>query len=510
MGADALVCADDCVSMTAKPCPNPGDLCQGDACVTPFCQPNSKVCENEDSYKVCNGDGSAYDPPVACGPTEGCSDGACVPLCEQVKLTPSTVGCSFFANRMDNYYTNQNDSLVVGNTSKTKTANVQLYLAPNGQNVEQAQGGPVAILPGKTYTFTLANAPFDKASALRKGGAYRIQSDVPVVAYQHSPLGAQATNDASMMFPEHALQSNYIIASWKQSQPTSPSYFNVIAIADNTTVQWTPPVGTSGGGGVPAVQAGQTGQVVMSRYDTLQVVAPNPPGDLSGTFVTADKPIWVVGANECVNVPDISVLYCDHVEEQMLPLEYWGKKYVGAHSPDRGNEKHYWRIFAGEDATTVTTTPAQPGTPVMLNKGKWIDIVVPNGTSFLIEGDKPILPVQYLEGQNGGAGTGDPAMYQMIPVEQFLDRYAFATGTGYITHYAQIIRAKGGADVLVDGVTVTGYYAVGEFEVSDWKISEGGHLAESNEAFGILNIGYTPVTSYAYPGGTRLKVINPQ
>jgi hypothetical protein len=54
------------------------------------------------------------------------------------------------------------------------------------------------------------------------------------------------------------------------------------------------------------------------------------------------------------------------------------------------------------------------------------------------------------------------------------------------------------------------YYAVGEFEVADWKIGEGGHYAESAEPFGILNIGYTPVTSYAYPGGTRLKVINPQ
>ena len=240
------------------------------------------------------------------------------------------------------------------------------------------------------------------------------------------------------------------------------------------------------------------------------MVAPNPPGDLSGTIVISDKPISVIGANECVNVPNIGVLYCDHVEEQMLPLEYWGKSYVGAHSPDRGNEKHYWRVYAGEDDTTITTSPAQPGTPVTLDKGQWIEFVVPNGTSFLFDGDKPFLPVQYLEGQNGGAGTGDPAMYQMIPVEQFLDRYAFATGTNYVNHYAQIIRVKDGPDVLVDGVVVTGYYTVGNFEVADWKIGEGGHLAESVDPFGILNIGYTPVTSYAYPGGTRLKIINPQ
>ncbi len=510
VGDDLNVCQDDCLVYGPEPCAGPTEKCVDGVCTALFCAPNNQVCETEDSYKVCKGDGSAYDPPVPCGPNEGCSDGQCLPLCELIKLTPSTIGCSFFANRMDNFYTNQNDSLVVGNTSKSKPASVQLYFAPNGQNVEQAQGAPVVIPPGGTTTFQLSNLGPDKVSFLRVGGAYRVQSDIPVVAYQHSPIGSQATNDASMMFPEHALQANYIISSYRQSQPSSPSYFNVIAVEPNTTVQWTPPVNTNAGAGVPAVAAGQTGMVVMNRYDTLQVVAPNPPGDLSGTLVSADKPIWVVGAVECVNVPNINTLYCDHVEEQMLPLEYWGKKYVGAHSPKRGTEKHWWRVYGGEDGTVVTTTPAQPGSPYMLNKGQWIEFSVANSTSFIFESDKAFLPVQYLEGTGSGAGTGDPAMYQMIPVEQFLDRYAFATGTTYNNHYAQIIRLAGGPDVLVDGVVVNGYYAIGEYEVADWKISEGGHLAESASPFGILNIGYTPVTSYAYPGGTRLKVINPQ
>ena len=73
-----------------------------------------------------------------------------------------------------------------------------------------------------------------------------------------------------------------------------------------------------------------------------------------------------------------------------------------------------------------------------------------------------------------------------------------------------MIRAKGGADVLVDGKVVTGYYAVGTFEVADWLIQPGAHLATSDQPFGILQIGYTDVTSYAYPGGMQLEIINPQ
>ena len=98
----------------------------------------------------------------------------------------------------------------------------------------------------------------------------------------------------------------------------------------------------------------------------------------------------------------------------------------------------------------------------------------------------------------------------MIPVEQFLDRYVFATGIGYTKNYVQIIRKVGGADVKVDGATVGGYVKIGGYELSDWPIGEGGHVAESAEPFAIINIGYTDFTSYAYPGGMKLDVITPQ
>ncbi len=506
-GDAQLVCDADCQGFSAKPCAQ-GQSCKDGACVAKLCQPGTKQCASDVAYQTCNGAGDAFDPPVNCGAEESCLGGQCLSACAVAEATPSSVGCSFFANRMDNYDNSQPDSMIVGNTSKSKTATVQLYFTPTNTNAEQPQGGPVNLAPGKTVEFKLTNAPIAKASQLRKGGSYRAQSNIPVVAYQHSPIGQQATNDASMLLPEHALRNDHVIASYRDGLGGYPSYFDVIATADNTVVKWTPPTATLAGAGVNAVNPGQTGQVVMNRFDTLQVRVGNM-NDISGTIVSSDKPIWVVGAVSCVNVPN-NITYCDHIEEQMLPLDYWGKKYVGAHSPKRGSEKHYWRIYGGEDGTTVTANPAVPGTPLTVNRGEWKEIVVPNNTSTIFESDKPFLPVQYLEGTSGGAGTGDPASYQMIPVEQFLDRYAFVTGNGYNPNYAQIIRLKGNPDVLIDGVVVNGYYTVGDYEVSDWKISEGGHLAESDAPFGIINVGYTAVTSYAYPGGLKLEIINPQ
>ena len=74
----------------------------------------------------------------------------------------------------------------------------------------------------------------------------------------------------------------------------------------------------------------------------------------------------------------------------------------------------------------------------------------------------------------GGAGTGDPASYQMVPTEQYLPRYVFVTGVGYDLNYVQVTRPLGGADVFVDGVLVTGYYQV-SMQVTVTKASHYCH-----------------------------------
>src|SRR5690606_20833397 len=139
-----------------------------------------------------------------------------------------------------------------------------------------------------------------------------------------------------------------------------PSYFTVIALDNDTTVQWTPPQATAAQGQqVAAVAAGQTGTKTLQRFDILQIAAASPLGDtdyffhdVSGTVVSADKDIWVMGATQCAFVPFGSG-WCNHLQELMLPLEYWGTTYIGPPAPKRADEHQYWRVYAGDDAITV-------------------------------------------------------------------------------------------------------------------------------------------------------------
>lgn len=502
----AQVCAADCVGSESAACEG-GEAClDGQGCVPSFCVPGETACADAGNVQTCKADGSDFDPPVACGATEACDAGACVSECMLAELSPRSLGCSFFARTMDNYYPVEADSVIVGNANASKQASVQLYVQKGG--VEMPVGAPVVLDPGTVHEFQMTEPEIEAASELRADGAYRVASDLPIVAYQHAPRGAQLTNDASMLLPEPALAKNYVIASAREGtmHKKHSSYFVVIATSDDTTVRWTPPVDTLAGIGVPGVKAGQQGEVKVDRLATLQVAAAFTV-DLTGTVVSADKPIWVVGASACTTEP-VGDHSCDHIEEQMLPIDYWGKTYVAGHAPKRGTEKYHWRVFGGQDGVQITTTPDQTGGPFMLMKGEFK--VITTSEHFVMTGDGPFLPVQYLESQTAGAGTGDPSTVQMIPVEQFLSRYVFATGLGYTKNYVQIIRTAGAAEVMVDGAQVGGYVKIGGYELADWVIEEGAHVAESAEPFAIINIGYTNFTSYAYPGGMKLDVISPQ
>jgi hypothetical protein len=421
--------------------------------------------------------------------------------CAEALSAQSTVGCSFHAAKLQNF-TEQNSSVVIGNVTDSGMATVQLYFAAGG--VEGPIGGPVEVAPGQAHEFVLTDPPQPgDISIHRIGGTYRVESDIPLVAYQHSPINAQATNDSSLLIPDHALGQYYIVATWETTLQGYTSAFNVIGIEDNTVVQWTPPNPTIGGNGVDPVAALDTGMATINHFDLLQVLAPL---DASGTIIETSKPAWVVGTIPCVNVPQ-GITYCDHMEELLIPLDYWGVEYVGAHAPNRGSESYWWRIYSASDGVTITTNPPQPGTPIQLDRGQFHEFSTQE--SFIATADGPFMPVQYLEGTDGGAGTGDPAAYQMVPAEQFLPRYVFITGTGYTENYAQIIRPQGGAAVTVDGIVVDGYYDIGGYEVADWLISEGAHIADSDDPFGVIQVGYTGVTSYAYPGGLALGFINP-
>lgn len=508
-----------------------------------------------------------------CEETDSCAEDRCIGPCDVEADLPSSAGCSFIANRQLHLNETSPDGLVVANPNIDLPATIQLYRTPEGSRKEEAVGDAIVLNPEQDYLYDLtADFVLGTSSMFRTGGTYRVESDIPIIAYLHSPLVVDRGNDSSMLLPETTLRRDYVVFSFSphEEQPQGqgePSYFEMVALEDFTTVTWTPPVDTAGTGvNISFVPAGeQSDPLPMNRFDTVRIAASAnfeenaDLRDVSGTVIHADKPIMVFGASRCSRVPvrdeeGQELGRCDPLQELLIPLDYWGERYVAAHSPVRDTERHWWRIYGGSDGVRITAEPGLACSEPILtadncpepnvfdgegctfaDRGSWIQLDVPNQCSFIVDsnGSGAFMPVQYLQSSRHptepaaeSTAIGDPAMYQMVPVEQFLQRYVFSTGRGFDFHYVQVIREVGGPTIFLDNMSVTGFNPVGsEYEVADVLIGEGPHVIESMADFGIVQFGYSSDqpsencnsqipgetichASYAYPGGMKSERIN--
>lgn len=556
------------------------------------CEPGEVRCNGGDNLERCDGTGLEWVlEPCAentqctvCNPDSGvtCVEDQCLGPCEAASMVPSSAGCLFIANRQIHQQETFPDGLIVANPDEENTATVNVFQIAQGDD-EEVLLETVTLEPNDDYVVDMTNEfVAGNQSLLRSGGMYRITSDFPIIASQHAPRENNSGNESSLLLPDSVLGQTYVVVSYsphyEQHQGKGyPSYFEVIALEKDTEVEWTPPVPTYGTGPIDDVAAGETGkQANLNRYDTLRITADEDPmvpeddRDLSGTVITSNKPIWVVGGSRCSRIPVREFPargFCDPLQEVLIPVKHWGTDYIAAAPPKRENENHYWRVYAGgKDTTTFTTDPQvlteenctapatfADGACTLPQRGAWIEIEVPNATSFIVEGqtdEDRLMVVGYLQSRRATANCspeqfamypeicdaggelwetateiGDSAMYQLVPTAQFLQRYVFRTAEGFDSDYVQVVRAVGGQSVFLDGNGLQGWRQINfDYEFVNVLLDEPGtHTIESASTFGIVQIGYSDPSqgsaegcaavsgqcssSYAYPGGMKSEQI---
>ncbi len=477
-----------------------------------LCDPGARRCSDDGlAAEICDDDGQGYQD-LSCGADESCIEGLCLGPCELAALEPSSAGCAF-TTMASAHNDAEPDGLMVTNISDVD-ASVHLMAMAKGTHDEQMLGDVVVLAPGQGHLFSIPGQAVGEHSVFITGGSFRLLSDQPVIVQQQAPLFSPWSSDSGLLVPDHALGLEYVIASYPAV--FEPSYFTVVALEDRTRLRWTPPVDSAGNGlPIPFVAAGETGEVLMLRGDSLRIGAsalmqPDPLlRDLSGTIVWADKPIAVVGSSRCAQVgggaPTANIAQCDHLYEPMMPLATWGRHYIGAPAPSWQQGPGVWRVYAGDDGVTVQVESSVVVPPVVLQaRGDFAEVKV-DGAAVSFTGDGPFMPVYYLSSGGDAGDLGDPSMVQMAPVEQYQRRYAFSTGIDFDGHAVQIVRPIGGAPVQIDGAFIDDFeVTVGGYELAEIELAEGSHVASSEAPFGLLSLGYSQGSSYAHLAGVGL------
>ena len=448
--------------------------------------------------------------------------------CNEALAGESSVGCLFYTADLDNNVDTVQWAVVVSNVQEQDVAEVTLERKVNGN--WQVLDGPIMVNPLELHEFLQPDF-HQEGTGIKVGGAYRVVSDVPIIAYQFNPIDGASSflSDASMLYPVPSWDSLNQVINWAAVSPSSKPFVTIAAAYDGTVVEFTPSVATSAGGGIPAAGANQTIMINLDAGDTASINPVDPNQALTGTTIETDDdhPIAVFSGHTCANIPD-NVCCCDHLEEQLSGLRQWGQNFVAAHVPVRepnDPETTLWQVYASEDNTTIdfdydNALTGLPGPSIVLDRGEvetmFVTAPVNTEADFGIEADKPIAVMGYMTGSfnlSNQAQTGDPAMIQFQAVEQFLHRYVVLVPGTWINDAFMLTR-EAGATIEIDGVAVDDFafspVGNGDWEVARIEIPDGVHVLDGgNDPFGVVVIGWDQYDSYAYIGGTGTGVINP-
>lgn len=531
---------DTCACFGFAPAKCPDDTACADlggaiACHPLVCAPNETECENSEMSNTCNATGTAWQPSP-CTMQQMCDPGSgkCMDACEVVKQNDSSLGCEFWGVDMPNVPPRNEYvyAVALSNPSSKTPANIEIFDRNNLGNEQMIAKGTISpraveIFPlSGTSNGDIGHYPTDagfNGTGIAKGRAFRIASDVPIVATQFNPLGGAAayTTDASLLLPTHTLANSYYHLAWDKGSGAG-STLVVIATEDNTVVTVTSPVNTNAGqNGMPALTAGVPKALPpLKRYDYIQISAANSQ-DLSTAKITANAEVAVFGGHSCGHVPDLSVGNCDHLEEQIFPINTWGGHYVAARAPSRADEPMMWRVLAARDNTVVTfTPPVSLGAMANLDAGEMVQFTADGDFEVNTNSEHPVLVAGYFYGcesaKQGNTCPGDPSMILVVPAAQWLRDYVFLVDFSYNNDSVKLIRAAGetvSVDCLgpvTDWTPVSPAYESAVVKFNSGDCMPGTNIATGSAPFGIMVVGESESASYGYPGGLQLKPINPQ
>ena len=355
--------------------------------------------------------------------------------------------------------------------------------------------------------------------------------------------------DAANILPTDALLDDYLIQTYPPSDHENKpqgSHFAIIAVEDNTIVDYEIPSGVKTDGGktgkqaTPILQKGQvyyvwTGKGAGDNYD------------LSGTTVKArnGKKIAVFQGCPHTNVPE-KVRNRDHIFSQAMPTAYWGSEFCITSSLKRrrdiiaimaindgtevyiNNEKgkpellyrfdfnvdtkHYKTFEIGEEIAYCHSSESpfdgQLDPPDIADSSCYITTSCPAGVHLIMASNRYDLP-----DPNTPEPDSDPALLWISPIEQVIKNINFATyDEGINTHYVNIVTSTANKNDIIWTDENNVQHNIGkefhpirgnrEYSYARLEINSGSHNIQGTLGFCAHVYGYGDKASYAYSCGS--------
>ena len=409
--------------------------------------------------------------------------------------------------------------------------------SPNNTTVNiQVTGGSTSKYPitaGQVLNFFVPLAWEVTSSGVVEQKGIRVWSnDADLTAYllSRNPF----TSDGMYIIPTIGWGTEYVVGAYESLYEgygtfvyDYPSEFSIIANQDNTICTVTPNCDIRMSNGKPIHKGHQPFIEILNRGECVQYkVVPATNGDdfdATGSIVTSNFPVGIVGASQCPNIPP-EYPYCDHICDMIPPVRTWAQTYQTVPFAHR---------FGGDTYLVIASKAGQ--TIYRNNQGYFISskkyeyYFRPDITeASQWTSDAPFMLAQYinsttwpdLNGPNNN-GIGDPAMVVVNSVEQYVPHIIFSTpnisnGSGFQNFANVMVNNDAKKSTKFDGQPIGSFKGVTQLPVpgSNYtayripSLSPGKHSIDSDSGAGVYVYGYGSYDSYAWSGSLGIRTFN--
>ena len=359
--------------------------------------------------------------------------------------------------------------------------------------------------------------------------------------------------DATNVLPTDALLDDYLIQTYPPSDHENKpqgSHFAIVAVEDNTVVDYELPSGVKTAGDKSGKQTTKN----LMKGDVWYVWTGKGAGDnydLSGTTVKArsGKKIAVFQGCPHTNIP-YTVRDRDHIFSQAMPLAYWGNEFAitasrkhrrdivavmaindgtevyihdekgkpqlvhrfDFNSTDPQEKKHYWTFEIGDSLAYCADKEGESPThgklpyPLVIDSSCYLTTSCPAGVHLFMVSNRYDNVVPKVDDDTL---VSDPAMLWISPIEQVIKEINFST---YSTqqakfHFMNIVTLTSNVESMTwNGNSIESHFhrvrGNSEYSFARIEINEGNHNLKGDVGFLAHVYGYGQRESYAYSCGS--------
>jgi gliding motility-associated-like protein len=388
------------------------------------------------------------------------------------------------------------------------------------------------LTAGQVVSVNIPSTYFTGSSGVHNNKAIRVTSAKNVVVYSY--ITRSAVSGATVCLPTNVLGREYISTNYTQvsNENNSNSYFSIIAVEDNTTVEIIPSGNTNNGW-----LAGSVNTVTLNKGQIYQVLgninATATGGLWNGVDLTGSKIRSISsGANGCQKIAVFSgagkirigtscgsSTSSDNLYQQLYPKASWGKRFVTV--PSYSRTFNFFRIIKSDPTANVFLNGALiPSASFNANNVYEFS----NATVNYINSDKSVSVSQYFttQGCDGNASPYDPDMIVLNPIEQNINKVTLvssnlvATPSSTHQHHIHVIIPNAGTAISsfrFDGAPITnpGWVWTPVPGLPNYSylylngVSQGYHTLRSDSGFNAIVYGYANAESYGYSAGANVK-----